>query len=225
MVHILLDILDFSSDFLSAELRHYIRPENKVVILAFSYRDSAVHCLKDWNTLYGKDGGMYYDAMVTPFLHYGIPESNIRIINYYTDTPSQVAELLRQADIVYFPGGLPDRMLERIDAFDLRNTLLSFQGIMMGYSAGAVLQLQEYHLSPDSDYPEFSYYSGLPLLKDFYLEVHYEGTDVQNQAIQRVLNERRKIVYATVTDRSAILIDGSETKLLGDVRVFTPLSQ
>ena len=57
------------------------------------------------------------------------------------------------------------------------------------------------------------------------MEVHYEGTEVQNHAIQRVLNERRKIVYATVTDRSAILIDGSETKLLGDVRVFTPLSQ
>lgn len=225
MVHILLDILDFSADFLSAELRRFIRPEHKVAILAFSYRDSAVHCLKEWNALYEKEGGLYYDAMVTPFLHYGIPESHIRIINYYSDTPSQAAELLRQADIIYLPGGLPHRMLERIDDFGLRNTLLSFQGIMMGYSAGALLQLQEYHLSPDEDYPEFCYHSGLPLLKDFYLEVHYQGTDVQNQAIQRVLSERRKTVYATVTDRSAILVDGSEIKLLGDVRVFTPSSQ
>lgn len=222
MVHILPDILDFSADFLFAELKRWIHPESKVAILAFSYRDCSVRCLTDWNRLYAKGGGMYYDAMVAPFLNYGIPESQIRWINYYTDTKANAAEILRQADIIYLPGGLPDRMLERIDDFDLRNSLLSFQGVMMGYSAGALIQLQEYHLSPDSDYPEFCYRKGLPLLRDFYLEVHYEGTDVQNQAIQRVLNERCQTVYATVTDRSAIVVEGSEIKLLGDVRVFSP---
>lgn len=92
----------------------------------------------------------------------------------------------------------------------------------MGYSAGALVQLREYHISPDQDYPEFVYYDGLPILKDFYLEVHYENTHVQNQAIRRVLKERGKLVYATVTDRSAIVIDGPETKLLGEVKIFVP---
>ena len=60
------------------------------------------------------------------------------------------------------------------------------------------------------------------MLKDFYLEVHYEGSDAQNEAIQRVLKERRKTVYAMVTDRASIVIDGSKVRLLGDVNVFTP---
>lgn len=224
MVHILLDRLDFSAGFLYQELRHYLHPDFHVVIPAFSYRDSAVHCLADWNKLYKPQDGIYYHAMVAPFLHYNIPEFHIHWINPFTDSKARSAELIRNADVLYLPGGLPDRMLERMDAFDLRAPLLQFQGVMIGYSAGALIQLEEYHLSPDSDYPEFSYYKGLPLLKDFYLEVHYEGTPVQDQAIQRVLKERRKPVYATVTDRSAILIDGSKTRFLGDVRIFTPES-
>lgn len=221
MVHILFDCLDFSADFLYQTFRHYLRPSDTVVIPAFSYRDRAVRSLADWNALY-TPGGLYYHTMTAPFLRYGIPASRIHWINPFTDTKSLAAELVRRADVLYLPGGLPDRMLERLDAFDLREPLLSFQGVMMGYSAGALIQLEEYHLSPDPDYPVFSYHQGLPLLKDFYLEVHYEGSPAQDQAIQRVLQERRKKVYATVTDRSAILVDGSKIKLLGDVKVFTP---
>lgn len=93
-------------------------------------------------------------------------------------------------------------------------------GIMMGYSAGAVIQLAEYHLSPDEDYPEFGYYKGLPFLNDFYLEVHYEGTPAQNESIRRVLCERGKTVYATAAGSGAVLVDNGNLKLLGKVRVF-----
>ena len=44
---------------------------------------------------------------------------------------------------------------------------------------------------------------------------------IENEAIQRVLKERRKTVYAMVTDRAAIVIDGPKVRLLGDVNVFT----
>ena len=159
---------------------------------------------------------------VSPFSRYGIPEDHIQWINYYTDSKSKAAELIRGADILYLPGGLPDQMMERIDEFDLKNMLLQFQGVVLGYSAGALIQLEEYHLSPDQDYPEFTYFKGLPLLNGFYLEVHYEENEVQNKAIQRALEERKKLVCAAITDRAAIVIDGSKVKLLGDVKVFTP---
>lgn len=192
MINILLDVLDFSADFLYEKLKRYIHPSDKVVILAFSYRDRKVQNLRDWKMLYGANGGHYYKSMVSPFLRYGIPEDHIEWINYYTDAKSKAAEQIRNADILYLPGGLPDRMVERIDEFDLRSTLLQFQGVVLGYSAGALIQLEEYHLSPDQDYPELCYFKGLPILKDFYLEVHYEGSDAQNEAIQRVLKERKK---------------------------------
>ena len=220
MINILLDVLDFSADFLYQELKHYIHPSDKVVILAFSYRDREVQNLRDWKMLYGENGGRYYESMVSPFLRYEISEDQMEWINYYTDAKSKAAEQIRNADILYLPGGMPDRMMERIDDFDLRDAILQFQGVVLGYSAGALIQLEEYHLSPDQDYPEFCYFKGLPILKDFYLEVHYG--DAQNEAIQRVLEERRKTVYAMVADQAAIVMDGSKVNFLGDVKMFTP---
>ncbi len=75
-------------------------------------------------------------------------------------------------------------------------------------------------MSPDEDYSEFQYFNGLPYLKDFYVAVRYEGTDIQNDAIQRVLKERGKTVYATALRSGAILVDNGSVKLIGNVKIF-----
>ena len=90
----------------------------------------------------------------------------------------------------------------------------------MGNSAGALIQLSEYHLSPDRDYPEFKYYDGLPYLDNFYMEVHYMNTDIQNESINRVLSERGKTVYATEFMAGAIIVDNGNIKLIGNVKTF-----
>lgn len=222
MVNILLEGIDLSSDYLREELRKYIKPEHHIVNVAFSFKDAQVQSLSDWNALYSKDHGMYYDGIVGAFAEFGIPEENMVFINYFTDTKETAAEKIRNADIIYFPGGLPDRMMDRIKEFDLQDVLLQHTGIIMGFSAGALIQLEEYDLSPDKDYPQFGYYEGLPYLRDFYLEVHYEGTEVQDRAIQQVLTERRKPVYATAHNNGAIIVDDGKIKLLGNVKKFEP---
>ena len=220
MVNILLEGYDIDAPWLYDELKHYIKPEFSVAVVAFSFRDSRVRSLEDWNALYGKESGKYYGGIVGGFAAYGIPEESIRFINYFSDTKESAYQKIKQADIVYFLGGLPDRMMDRIKTFDLYDVLMKHDGILMGYSAGAVIQLSEYHLSPDEDYPEFKYYEGLSYLKDLYLEVHYEGTDIQKASIQRVLSERGKTVYATHLRSGAILADNGKIKLIGDVEVF-----
>ncbi len=220
MLNILLEGYDIDAPWLYGELKNYIKPDASVVVLAFSFRDSRVRSLEDWNALYGKENGKYYGGIVGGFAAYGIPEGNIRFVNYFADTRESAFWKIKKADIVYFPGGLPDRMMDRIKAFGLYDALTEHDGIVMGYSAGAVIQLSEYHLSPDEDYPEFKYYEGLPYLNDFYLEVHYEGTEAQKTSIQRVLSERGKTVYATHLRSGAILVDNGNVKLIGNVEVF-----
>lgn len=158
--------------------------------------------------------------MVNTFSAYGVPEKNITFINYFSDTKESAKQKIAQADIVYFLGGLPDKMVERIQELDLWDALQAHDGVVMGYSAGALVQLAEYHLSPDEDYPAFGYYKGVPYLKDFYLEVHYENSEIQNQSIQRVLQERNHTVYATVCGKGAIIVEDGVVRLLGDVKVF-----
>lgn len=219
MVNILLEGYDISAPYLYDELKKYIDPSCSVAVIALSFHDS-VKSLSDWKALYGKIKGKYYKGIVGGFKSYGVSKKNITFINYFTDTSESAIQKIESADIVYFLGGLPDRMFERIEEMGLYDALMNHKGILMGYSAGAVIQLGEYHLSPDDQYPEFKYCEGLPYLNDFYLEVHYVGSDVQNKAINRVLAERGKTVYATALNSGAIIVDNGNLKLLGDVRVF-----
>lgn len=220
MINILLEGYEINAHWLYDDLKKYILPNQSIAVIAFSFRDNEVKNLKDWASLYSKEKGIYYNGIVDGFTAYGISEDNITFVNYFKDTKESAVQKIQKADILYFTGGRPDRMMDRIKEFDLADVLRKHKGIIMGYSAGAVIQLSEYHLSPDKDYKEFQYYDGLGYLDDFYLEVHYEETAVQNEAIQRVIAERGKTVYATVLQSGAILVDNGNLKLLGDVKVF-----
>ena len=222
MINILLEGYNIDADWLYEELKKHIKPTHSVAVVAFSFRDSRVQTAADWDLLYGRENGTYYGGITGGFASYGIPEENIVFVNYFTDTKESAARKIEEADIIYFPGGLPDRMMERIKEFDLYDLLMRHDGIVMGYSAGAVIQLTEYHLSPDEDYPEFCYYKGLPYLNDFYLEVHYEGTDIQNASIQRVIAERGKPVYATALGAGAVIVENGTIKLIGNVQAYHP---
>lgn len=220
MINILLESYDIAAKWLYDDLKAYIKTKHRVAVIALSFRDSRVKSSDDWNTLYSRENGKYYDGIVGGFTAYGIAEENITFLNYFTDSKETAKSKIENADILYFPGGLPDRMFERIKELDLYDVLKTHKGVAMGYSAGAVIQLAEYHLSPDDDYPEFSYYEGLGYLSDFYLEVHYKGTTSQNSAIRRVIRERGKTVYATHYNEGAIIVDNGNTKVLGKVGIF-----
>ena len=220
MVNILLEGYDIDAVWLYDALKKYIKPTRRVAVVAFSFRDNRVKSFADWNALYGQENGRFYSGIVGSFTAYGVSEKNISFINYFADTKESAKKKIEDADIIYFLGGLPDRMMARIKEFELQEILMQHNGIIMGYSAGAVIQLAEYHLSPDEDCPEFKYYEGLPYLNDFYMQVHYEGKATQDAAIQKVLAERGKTVYATSFMKAAIIVEDGNIKLLGDVKVF-----
>lgn len=220
MINIMLERYDVAASYLYDELKNYIKPYYKVAVVAFSFRDNRVKSLPDWEALYSKESGKFYKGIVGGFTAYGIEEDHISFVNYFADTKESATQKIKNADIIYFLGGLPDRMMDRIKEFKLEDILIQHNTIIIGYSAGAVIQLAEYHLAPDDDYPVFGYYEGLPYVNDFYLQVHYEGTAVQNEAIQRVLAERNKTVYALVLNKGAVLVDDGEIKLIGEVKKF-----
>ncbi len=220
MINILLEGYNINEKWLYKELKKYIKSDYTVAVIAFSFRDSIVKSAQDWDKLYGKEQGKYYDGIVGGIKAYGILEENIKFVNYFTDSKESADDKIINSDIIYFPGGLPDRMMDRIIEFDLYDTLMNYNGIVIGYSAGAVIQLVEYHLTPDDDYSEFAYYKGLPYINDFSVEIHYEDTDLQNQSISKVISERKKTLYAIFHDSGAIIVDNGVTNLIGNVKTI-----
>ena len=115
--------------------------------------------------------------------------------------------------------------MDRIKEFELYDIVMDHNEIVMGYSAGALVQLAEYHISPDDDYPDFKYCKGLPFLSHFYIEFHYESTSVQNAAINRVLTERGKKMYAVKPNSGALLVDNGEIHPIGNVQIFENIQE
>ena len=106
-------------------------------------------------------------------------------------------------------GGLPDVFYDRLTEWGLAEPIQAFPGIVMGCSAGAMVQMTEYHITPDEDYDSYSYHPGLGLLEGFEPEVHYAASTVQKESIARYLRERGKPVYAMTNQGGLVVEDGS----------------
>lgn len=84
-VNILLEGYDIDSDWLYDDLKRYIKPDYNVAVIAFSFRDSRVKSLDDWNKLYSCQEGCYYGGIVNSFKKYGVSEEQITFVNYFAD--------------------------------------------------------------------------------------------------------------------------------------------
>ena len=219
MVNMLFSLYNFHEKWAKGTIEKYINCNDKVLIIPFSFGEKISNDM-DWQSAYNKDNGEYYKSVVLPFLSYGIIEENIDWINYFKDTKDSEKDKIRNSDILFFTGGLPDKMMCRLKEFDLTDEIESFGGIIMGISAGAMIQIAEYHITLDKDYDTFSYNRGLNLIKDFGIEVHYEEIEIQKNYIDKVLNEKKDTVYA-IKDTGGIIIDNNEITLLGDTHIFS----
>ncbi|MBR7161558.1 MAG: Type 1 glutamine amidotransferase-like domain-containing protein, partial [Clostridia bacterium] len=189
MTCLLAEGYNLRASYLSRALKRILKRGMSVAVIAFSFRESAVRSAEDFQRLWG-EGSKNHTGIVSGLTAYGIAPEDISFLNYFTDTKESAAALLRSADVLYFPGGVPDQMTERIREFALEEIIRAHKGVFIGYSAGALALLSEYHLSPDRDYPVFRYGKGLGIADGFYLEPHYDASPEQLQAVRRVQAER-----------------------------------
>jgi peptidase E len=199
--------------------QHYIKPGMKVVVIPFSFYQNEIYDDITWTKYYGKENGIYCAGIIESFRRYGIDASYISMINYFQTSKEEAKLMIKNADIIYLPGGLPDKMYEKIVEFSLLEVIMSHKGVVIGHSAGAMIQLDEYFISPDWDFSEFGYYPGLGLIKGFGIEVHFRDLKTQFDAIKKYMIEKHKNVYA-ITDQGALIVDNGKISVIGDVKYY-----
>ena len=108
---------------------------------------------------------------------------------------------------------------------ELLYNIKHYKGIIIGFSAGADLQLKRYFITAKNNYYKyFAFYDGFGVLDDpFYLDVHSINNKRYLEKLQKVSNEKNKKVYA-IFDDGAIIYDrsSSEVELFGNVLTFEP---
>lgn len=217
MIHVLLNINNFDEPWAYGTLENILHPDTKVLILPLSYDDGWINDDFEWKEKYGK-GSREYKDIVRPFRSYGIKERSIKWINYYEDDHDSSVRKIHEADVLFFTGGYPDWMLQRLYDLDIMDEIREFEGVIMGTSAGAMIQLDEFHLTPEEDY-EFQYYEGLGLLSGFDIEVHYEEDLLHIECIIRTIEDTGRPVIVCPNEGGAV-IDNDHFELLGGAFVL-----
>ncbi|MFA5471029.1 MAG: Type 1 glutamine amidotransferase-like domain-containing protein [Acholeplasmataceae bacterium] len=213
MINILLSRGILKENYMVEQLKSIIKKEHKVCILAFSHFQKITTSKKAYDGYY-KKGMEYYQKMIDSFMPYGIKENQISWIYYFDDTKASAKQKIIDADIIYFPGGAPDEMMERIHEFELKKVLEAQDKIFIGSSAGAMIQFDTYHISKDIDYDCFSLQEGLNLINDFIIEVHYRRRKKQKSALRKMHRLTHKDIYS-IPDDGAIIYHNNTIKCIG----------
>jgi peptidase E len=183
----------------------------KVLVIPWSFYPNS-----DYDTY--RPGGERYQKLVNQFIPYEIPERDIMWLDYYLDNYEIAVRKIKQANLIYLTGGLPDKFYERLEEFNIISNLESFDGVMLGISAGAVIQFGTYHLSKDRDYKRFDIYPGLNIINDFGVEVHYgDRRRSQNKALIK-MNKIIPRTYYTIPNAGALIKDGDNIILINGAK-------
>lgn len=223
MTNILMSLFSEKEGWSSA-LEKYLAGK-KVFILAFSFAAEYIHSTEEWIQAYGQPEGEYYSPMLKALASYGVGEEEISWGNYFEDSPRTLQAKINEAEVLFLPGGAPDEFFDRLKEKNLIDAIQQFKGTIIGFSAGAMVQIQDFHITEDDHYKEYSYHEGLDLLTDFDVEVHFEKDDSTMQAsIQRCLKEKKKVVYG-IGNAGAVIVEGDSILTLGEVEKYEQQSQ
>lgn len=218
-MNILLDKLDFNEEWAYETFKEIITPDKRICVLPLAFNEDWITNQEDWHKAYNNVNGEYYSKTVSVFYDFGISDSNISFVNYYEDDQDKSIQKIKNSGIILLTGGFPEKIKERLDELKLTDILESYKGVVIGWSAGAMVQCRDYFISPDEDYPSFQYKKGLDFITDFAIEVHYEEKESQVYSIEKYINERDKKVYI-MREKSAIIKDQGNIKLLGNAQEY-----
>lgn len=214
MTNILLNYYNFDGDWTHGQLDKYFR-NKRTVIVPLAYRESQIWDESSWQSVYGK-GGEKYDNILRPFLSYGLKEKEIVWLNYF-DKQTDFHRLLADAEVLFFTGGMPEKAIARMRSLCIENDVINSSAVIAGASAGAMLQLQRYHITPDEDYDSYEICNGLGLVRDLDLEVHFLDTPLQNECTRRAIEDLQLPVYQ-MWHEGGLLVENGIITQLGSVR-------
>lgn len=218
MTNILLNYYNFDGAWTRGKLDKYFR-NKKVLIVPLAFRENQAWDRASWLAVYGK-GGEKYDNILRPFLSYGLKEDEVKWLNFF-DTDTDFCQLVKDAEVLFFCGGMPEKAITRMDELGISELVKNFDGVVAGASAGAMLQLDRYHITPDEDYDSYELCNGLGLICGLDLEVHYLATNLQNECTAKAARELNRPVYQ-IWHEGGLLVENGVVTTLGNVEMVLP---
>lgn len=154
-----------------------------------------------------EEGGRHYEKYISQMEILGITREKIQFANPYKITRDKIIEILNSCDGIFIPGGNPEMFMTlaiRLNALDL---LTNYTGIIIGESAGSVLQFPIYGLPIQNNYYECnSFYNGFGAIKcDFSIDVHTQDNIEYLNNIQLLANKKNICIFTIPNDSYMVI--------------------
>lgn len=218
MAHILMSRGILADPSIVPHVSPFIKENMKVCFLALSFFNEQFKDQKTYEEFYSP-GGEYYEKMVLQFSIYGIEPEQISWILDQKDSHDSAVKKIKEADILYFPGGAPDLFMGRIKALGLKEVIEAHQGHFIGSSAGTMIQFKDYYISKDIDYKRFTYEEGLDLLSGFFVETHYRRRVQQKKGMKKVFRAYKEPIFG-LPDDGLIIVSQDQIELIDPASII-----
>lgn len=217
MKHLLLSHTILDHPNIMPTLKKHLTHEDHVLVILYSFFEMWMPSIEAYDAYYAK-GGKYDLKIHAQLSKYG---ASYEYLNFFHDDPKTRLEKLSKATVLFFPGGAPDEMLERLKVHELIDPIKSFQGLTIGSSAGAMIHAKRTHIYKDHEYPKFSFFDGLGWIDGFDFSVHYRRRIQQKKAIKKMFRTYPQEIYVIPDDGALFVEDGKVTCLGSAKKMYT----
>ncbi|MBU2616030.1 MAG: Type 1 glutamine amidotransferase-like domain-containing protein [Nanoarchaeota archaeon] len=153
----------------------------------------------------------WVNAVKTAFLKF--KDFNFDIVSE-NDSVIEIKKKIKDASIIFFTGGLPEKIIDEIKKLNIQDLLSNFEGVLVGYSAGALAFSKYCLITKDDDYKRTMIIRGLGLV-NFTVSVHYdENEDNELINFSNILD-----IYA-IPDKSMIINISDKIDYFGNIFLF-----
>lgn len=222
MYSILFSRIEMGMDLVKEEIKKML-PENARVAI-FPWAFPVELNAEKLETEFFKKGERRYNRYINELKKLGIDEDSIIICNCYSDSKEKLKKVIKESDLLLLPGGNPEMFFQKVvHETDLLYDIKYYNGIIIGESAGAELQLKRYFITAKNNYYKyFAFYDGFGILDDpFYFDVHSSNNKIYLNKLEKVAQQTKKTVYAIYEDGAIIYNRKTkETKVYGNVKKF-----
>lgn len=195
------------------------KKSDSFLVLPVCTMEQYVKDLLSWEEYFG-DEGILTQKIQDQLCGAGAVRNRIDFYNYLSS--EEIPDFNRYTCLV-IPGGDAELGVERIKNKNLLTAIKNYQGIILAYSAGALMLYQEYFLSPNWYYTTIKYCRGIGLdcMPPFLLEMHYDGSESMASMIKEAGKYLNRDVYA-IGDYGILFYDNYEKSIIeyGDVTYF-----
>ena len=200
MINITLSTYDFNNSYCFPLLKDVLKPGMSVCLMAYSHTFNVYVDTKEFDCIYNYDDPYSdYHIIARAYRDYGIEK--IRII-HPNDSIPMIEDKILKSDILFFTGGDPVAMMKRLKS--IKHIIDKFDGIVMGASAGAMVQVKEFVMNGEGY--SYSYYNGLGFIDyDIDLLVHFTLDKEMIYIVKRSIEERPNTLLIPIRDGECII--------------------